>query len=325
MPQPLIKKGASNPLPTNRRVLVAMDGSLYSANSISYVSRLFSGVSDIEFHLYSVLNANVPETQLAWINENDLEKSLDPLDLKKYENIDQCMTNASQILARNGIGPQQVKQGIRLARRGTAHDLVNEARAGMYDAMLIGRRGLGMVREMVLGSVSRKVIQQCHDVPIWLIDGQVDSRKFLVPIDGTVNSLRAVDHLAFMLRGNPHAEVSLFHSPQMFAGKPEMNTAPFHAIWGAEWCAAHLTGPDRLFHAPEQLLLESGFPPERLHRLETRLGLYPSRQIVRQALIDDFGTIVMGRRPGDAKKGLFGGVTDKVLTLAEQVAIWIVG
>lgn len=320
----LSSKAADQPAMT-RRVLVALDGSIYSANSISYVTRLFAGVADIEFHLFSVIHASIPETQLAWINENDLEKSLDPLDLKKYQSIEHCMNKAAHLLARHNIGPQPVTRIVRLARRGAALDLMNEARSGMYDALLIGRRGLGMVQEMVMGSVSKKVLQQCHDVPIWLIDGQVDSRKFLVPIDGSIYSLRAVDHLAFILHGNPHAEVTLFHSPQMFASKVDTDLAEFHASWGEEWCAAHLNGPDRLFHPPEQLLLESGFPPERLHRLETRLGLYPSRQIVRQALVDDFGTIVMGRRPGSASKGLFGGVTDKVLTLADQVAIWIVG
>lgn len=325
MSQLLADSSAVSTPTTTRKVLVAIDGSLYSANSISYMTRLFEGVAAMEFHLFSIIAASIPESQLAWINEDDLEHTLDPIDLGKYKTIENCMMKADQLLARHGIGPHQVKRVIRLARGGVAHDLLHEARAGMYDSLLIGRRGLGMVQEMVLGSVSKAVLQKCHDVPIWLIDGQIDSRKFLVPIDGTVHSLRAVDHLAFILRGNPHAEVTLFHSPQMFAGKPEMNIAAFQAIWGEEWCAAHLTGPDRLFHAPEQLLLENDFPPARLHRLETRLGLYPSRQIVRQALVDDFGTIVMGRRPGDASKGLFGGVTDKVLTLAEQVAIWIVG
>ncbi|PIP42985.1 MAG: universal stress protein [Deltaproteobacteria bacterium CG23_combo_of_CG06-09_8_20_14_all_60_8] len=325
MPQPSADSSAGRTTAMTRKVLVAVDGSPYSANSIGYLARLFDGVGAMEFHLFNVFVASIPETQVAWIDENDLRHDLDPIDLKKYQTIAHCLKKAGHLLARHGIGPHQVKQVIRLARRGMAPDLLHEARAGLYDALLIGRRGLSMVQEMILGSVSKTVLQKCHDVPIWLIDGQVDSRKFLVPIDGTVHSLRAVDHLAFILRGNPHAEVTLFHSPQMFAGKPEMNTPEFAAIWGEEWCAAHLTGPDRLFHAPEQLLRENDFPPARLHRLETRLGLYPSSQIVRQALVDDFGTIVMGRRPGDAKKGLFGGVTDKVLALAEQVAIWIVG
>ena len=55
------------------------------------------------------------------------------------------------------------------------------------------------------------------------------------------------------------------------------------------------------------------------------MGIDPSRQILRQALIDDFGTIVMGRRGEEVSKGLFRGVSDRVLLMAEEVAIWIIG
>ena len=77
--------------------------------------------------------------------------------------------------------------------------------------------------------------------------------------------------------------------------------------------------------APRQMLINSGFPPERIHRRETKKGMYPSRQIVRQALIDDFGTIVMGRRDKEIVKGVFGSVTEKVVAMSVDTTIWIVG
>jgi nucleotide-binding universal stress UspA family protein len=73
------------------------------------------------------------------------------------------------------------------------------------------------------------------------------------------------------------------------------------------------------------MLINSGFPPERIHRLETKKGMYPSRQIVRQALVDDFGTIVMGRRDKEIVKGVFGSVTEKVVAMSVNTAVWIVG
>jgi hypothetical protein len=92
-----------------------------------------------------------------------------------------------------------------------------------------------------------------------------------------------------------------------------------------EWCELHLSRPDSHFHGPEQLLLDSGFPASRIHRLETRKGIYPSRQIVREAMIDNFGTIVMGRRGQDIKKGWAGSVSGQVIAMAQDTAIWIVG
>ena len=59
--------------------------------------------------------------------------------------------------------------------------------------------------------------------------------------------------------------------------------------------------------------------------LETKKGMYASRQIVRQALIDDYGTIVMGRRDKEIIKGVFGSVTEKVLAMSVDTAVWVVG
>ena len=59
--------------------------------------------------------------------------------------------------------------------------------------------------------------------------------------------------------------------------------------------------------------------------LETKKGMYPSRQIVRQALIDDFGTIVMGRRDKEIVKGVLGSVTEKVVAMSVDTAVWVVG
>ena len=73
------------------------------------------------------------------------------------------------------------------------------------------------------------------------------------------------------------------------------------------------------------MLINSGFPLERIHWLETKKGMYASRQIVRQALIDDYGTIVMGRRDKEIIKGVFGSVTEKVLAMSVDTAVWVVG
>ena len=98
-----------------------------------------------------------------------------------------------------------------------------------------------------------------------------------------------------------------------------------HDQWGREWCDEHLGRPDSLFHAPKQLLVQSGIPEESIQWLHTSKGIEAARQTLRQALIDDYGTIVIGRRGKDVKKGLFRGVSDRVVLMGEQVAIWIVG
>ncbi len=110
----------------------------------------------------------------------------------------------------------------------------------------------------------------------------------------------------------------------MFAQRQELMDFCPRFLQG-DWCEAHKDDKDLHFLAPLQMLNNSGFPSDRIHRLETKKGMYPSRQIVRQALIDDYGTVVMGRRSKEMKKGVFGSVTEKVLAMGVDTSIWVVG
>jgi nucleotide-binding universal stress UspA family protein len=309
-----------------KKILIAVDGSPYSTNSLRYLGQLFHHLPDIHFHLLSIVPASSAGSAARdWLTEAELLNTVSPATRNLLAAQKKYMLQATDTLKRLGIAEGQIQTSVRLSQRSVAHDIIHEARQGKYDALLIGRRGIGKLEEMIMGSVSATILEKCHDIPLWIIDGQVNSCKFLVPVDGTSHSLKAIDHLAFTLANNPCAEVTLFYSKALLGSHPVIEPKDFYAIWGEDWCEAHLRRPDSLFHAPRQLLIDGGFPAERIFWLETFMGIDPSRQILRQALVDDFGTIVMGRRGETANKGIFRGVSDRVLLMAEKVAIWIVG
>ena len=309
-----------------KKILIAVDGSPYSTHSLRYLGQLFHHLPEIHFHLLSVVPAgSAGSAARDWLTEAELLNTVSPATRNRLVAQKKYMLQAMGTLRQLGIAEEQVHTSVRLSQRSVADDIIHEARQGKYDALLIGRRGIGKLEEMIMGSVSATILEKCHDDPLWIIDGQVNSCKFLVPVDGTCHSLKAIDHLAFILGGNPCAEVTLFYSKALLGSQPTIEPRDFYAVWGETWCEAHLRREDSLFHAPKQLLIDSGFPEERIFRLETSMGFDPSRQILRQALIDDFGTIVMGRRGEAVSKGIFRGVSDRVLLMAEEVAIWIIG
>jgi len=309
-----------------KKILIAVDGSPYSTHSLRYLGQLFHQLPDIHFHLLSLVpSSSAGSAAKDWLTEAELINTVSPATRNLLAAQKKYMLQATDTLKRLGIAEEQIHTSVRLTQRSVAHDIILEARQGKYDALLIGRRGIGKLEEMIMGSVSAAILEKCHDVPLWIIDGQVNSCKFLVPVDGTSHSLKAIDHLAFMLTGNPCAEVTLFYSKALLGSHPTIEPKDFYAVWGEAWCEEHLRRDDSLFHAPRQLLIDGGFPTERIFWLETFMGIDPSRQILRQALVDDFGTIVMGRRGEEVNKGIFRGVTDRVLLMAEKVAIWIIG
>ena len=308
-----------------KKLLIAVDSSVYSYNTLHYLEQLFAHLDDIRLHLLSVVTCTPSETASEWLDELELMSSLRPEEQKRYAAAKKFLHQAVERLKRNGIGREQVSTEVKISRTNPADEVLNIARKGMFDALVLGRRGVSKLEELIMGSVSSTMFEKCHDVPIWIVDGQVDSRKFLVPVDGSHFTLQAVDHLCFILKDNPYAEVTLFHSAAMFAQKQDLRIGYCNRFLSGEWCQEHRNNDDLYFLAPRQMLINSGFPPERIHRLETKKGMYPSRQIVRQALIDDFGTIVMGRRDKEIVKGVFGSVTEKVVAMSVNTAVWIVG
>jgi nucleotide-binding universal stress UspA family protein len=308
-----------------KKLLIAVDGSIYSTNTLHYLERLFANLDDIRFHLISVIPCNPSEAAKEWFDELELLNMLTKEEQKRYAAANRYLNKAVAQLERNGISPEHVTTELKLSTTSPAAEVLNIAREGFFDALIIGRRGVSKLEELILGSVSTTLLHKCHDVPIWIIDGQVDSRKFLVPVDGSHFTLQALDHLCFILEGNPYAEITLFHSTAMFAQKQDLKTGYCNRFLQNEWCEGHKNDADLHFHAPLQMLKNIGFPSDHIHQLETKKGMYASRQIVRQALIDDFGTIIMGRRDKEIVKGVFGSVTEKVLAMGVDTAIWIVG
>lgn len=307
-----------------RKILVAVDESIYSHNAVLYLCRLFADVKEVSFDLLSLVIAPGMMSGKEWLAEDELLNVLKPESRQKYRQAQGMIGKYKRLFTHNGVDEERVKPMVKLTTAPVAHEIIAHARHGLYDALVIGRRGLSKIQELIMGSVSRQVLEKCTDVPAWIIDGVVKSDSFFVPVDGTPSSLKALDHLAFILKDHPRAEITLFNSQAFFTKSIEVDPQVCYDFKGKEWCQTHFEKPDSLFHAPRQMLEEVGFPSERIHTLQTGKGLYPSRQIVRQALMDNFGTIVMGRSAGMFKKEQYRGITDRVVAMAVETAVWVV-
>lgn len=308
-----------------KKLLIAIDASVYSANTLHYLERLFARLDDICIHLLSIIPSNSSQVAREWFDELELMGTLSKEEQRRFATAKRYLKQAVERLIRNGIPLKQITTEVKISTASTANEIINVARKGMFDAVVIGRRGVSKLEELIMGSVSGTVFEKCHDIPIWIVDGKVDSRKFLVPVDGSHFTLQAVDHLCFILKDNPYAEVTLFYSSAMFSQKQELGMDFCKRFLPEDWCKIHKEDKDFHFLAPRQMFIDNGFHAARIHRLETKAGIYPSRQIVRQAVIDDYGTIVIGRRSKGIKKGVFGSVTEKVVAMSVNAAVWVVG
>lgn len=306
-----------------KKILVAVDGSYCSLNEINYLAGLFTNREGLDLHLMCIVTANSLPVGSEWMSEIEKVNILSPQGQQRLMLAKKHVNDRIAHLVHLGFREEQLSSSVPLSRGSVAADLLAETRRGRYDALLVGRRGLGKLQALVMGSVTQTILEKCYHTPLWIVDGEVDSRRILVPVDGSVHTLRAVDHLSFMLAGVPDIHITLFHSSSWLASDSKPRIEAFYDTWDPGWCDRHLTVPDAMFHAPEQILRENGFDMTKVKRAKDSRGLGPASHIALQLRHKKYGTIVMGRRGPDEAKGILGGVSDRVLGTVNNVAVWL--
>lgn len=305
-----------------KKILVAVDGSIYSSNSLDYLIRLFRQDQNFSVDLLAAVSTCCGDQ--SWMSDFDIQKTESSAELLRKAKAERYLQDARERLVRNGFPEENIATFVHGSSEGITNSIHHFARDKMYDALLVGRRGVGRVGEMLLGSVSADLVRNCHEVPLWIIDGNVTSTRFLLAVHTCTHSLMAADHLAFILQDNPKAEFCIYHSHAAFGSTPPAEKEEFHGRWGARWCEKNLDVETCLYKAHSRILIENGIPEERITHLPPRRGIHPSHDLLRQARRHKCGTIVIGRRPR-VDKGLLGGVSDRITKNAQNMAIWLIG
>ena len=301
-----------------KKILAAVDGSIYSSNSLDYLILLFRQNQDFNVDLFAAVSSGCGDQN--WMSDSDAQRLVQ----QRKTRAEKYLRDAQERLIRNGFSEENITTFAHTSGEGITNSIHHFAEKNFYDALLIGRRGVGRVGEMLLGSVSADLVRKCHEIPIWIIDGKVTSTRFLLAVHTCTHSLMAADHLAFIFRDNPKAEVYIYHSLSAFGSTPPAEAEEFHSRWGAKWCETHLDLDTCLYKAHSRILIENGIPEERIVHLPPRRGIHPSHDLLRQAKKHKCGTIVIGRRDR-VDKGFLGGVSDRITKNAQNIAVWLIG
>lgn len=304
------------------KILAAVDGSPYSSNSLDYLIHLFQQNQNIYVHLFSVTTS---DNEQNWMMDVDPLREYSPAVEKRIIRARKFLKEAKAKLLRNGFSDEQVTFSAATSHSDISTTIHHEANRGIYDSLLIGRRGVGMVGEMFLGSVSSYLVDKCHEVPLWIIDGEVSSSRFLLAVECMSKSLMAADHLAYIIKAVPDCEIFLYHSNALFSKKVQFDRDEVRKQWGDDWCSKNLTANADFIEIHKQILLENNIPENHITILPECIDVDASFDLLRQAKNHKCGTIVLGRRGRDIEKGFLGGVSDRTLKQANDIAIWLVG
>ena len=306
-----------------KKILLAVDDSFHSRHAIQYAVRMSSVVRDLTYTLLhvqpTISQFLVEEAETDFKARAELKKVI----RKNAENAQGMLERYKAQMVRMGIGDKDVDIATRPKLLGLAKDILECAEKGLYDAIVVGRRGLSSVQKTFMGSVSAKLTAHSRVTPVWVVDGDVRSTKILMAVDGSVSSLGAVDHLSFMLGENRKIKVPLFHvMPRLgdYCGIDffdEEDGTEEVIVRGARQCL------DRFYPHAQERLREVGIQEKQIEIKVTRRTLNVGKAIVDQAKKGNYGTVVIGRR-GAGKSFFVGSVSRYVLDKTSDRALWLV-
>ncbi|MFC1821888.1 universal stress protein [Thermodesulfobacteriota bacterium] len=295
--------------PNKPKILLAVDGSEYALEAVRYVSK-FPTFQKKQIVLFNVYN-KIPECY--WDLERNPQvgsriKSIEVWARQQEKELQQYMSAAKQILLKASFPKNSVMIKRHEREKGLARDILREAQQG-YESVIIGRRGMSKLKDLVLGSVSAKLVEKMNFAPLFVIGNNPQIGKVLLGLDGSEGALKAVDFVGDTL-GKSNFEVKLMHVIR--SDRKEFIEETKKKI-------------EVLFDEAGARLEISGFAPEKIATKIVTKAASRAGAIVKESERGGYGTIVVGRRGMSRVKDFFiGRVSNKIIQLAKEQAICIV-
>jgi nucleotide-binding universal stress UspA family protein len=199
-----------------RKLLIAVDGSPRSLEAVSYVA-LNLPPTDFRVNLMYVMPA-APEGLGDLEKEGFFKRTMRAKhtvwEKTGKEAAQVFLHEARSLLLKVNFREDDVRLILEKRQVGIARDIIAEGSRG-YEAVVVGRKGLSRLKDIFLGSVSYKIVQGIKDVPVWVVGGDIRSKKMLLAVDGSENSRKAVDYAANLAAAN-ESGVTLFNVVREF-------------------------------------------------------------------------------------------------------------
>ncbi len=294
---------------TKNKILLAVDGSENSLEVVRYAAKI-PAFREMATVLYNV-SSKIPEAY--WDLEKNSSAAWRMREARTWEKehdtlIQGCMRKAEKILQVAGFPKEFVEVKIHNRKQGFARDIAKEAKRG-YEGVLVGRKGMSNLKDLMLGSIATKLIEKISFVPILVVGEKPQTGSVLLALDGSDNATRAVDYVGKVLGGSDYA-ARLIHVIR--SDNPE-------------YVNERKVEMSQVFDKARSSLIISGFNPDRITtKIITGAGSRAAA-VAQEAEKGGFGSIVVGRRGLSwVKDFLMGRVSNKLIHLAKNQAVWVV-
>jgi nucleotide-binding universal stress UspA family protein len=155
-----------------QKLLIALDCSAPSMRAAEYAAEIVPHLPGCEVVLFTVLTG-IPYgegvlTELTGTEPVELHGDEDFR--QEVDQVRAFLAATAHLFAGRRLPEERLTILAKPLRRGIAQDILEEAHANECDTVVVGRRGLSKVQEMVMGSVSRDLVHKAEGLAIWVVD-----------------------------------------------------------------------------------------------------------------------------------------------------------
>ena len=304
-------------------ILVALDGSESSMNTVDYLCRMLAprGVSIDLFHI----KTEAPEA-LFDLGDDDGGVYVEEIGAWTRDTgtrIQTFMDTARSRFLNAGFAPEAVTITLQSRKIGIARDIIERANRGCA-ALVIGRRGVSSLPEFMMGSIAAKLAETMARVPLAIVGGQPAGERVMVAFDNSPCIRKGVDQVVGLF-DRRLAEILFCHIVRPLSVPHSVSRSFFSPGSEAHWLNENSRRIVPAMVAVKERLVGNGFDPEAFRTAILEKKISRAEAIMAQAGDPGLGTIVIGRRGMSSVSDFsMGRVARKVLLMAYQKAVWIV-
>lgn len=285
-----------------KHLLLTVSEQKSSLQGARYLAGFFSNKEVVKLTLFYTM----PRPAELWDDEDKAVK------LRKQEEAvrkgaakaREALEEAKKEVVNLGFSEDKVLTRLQMRQFGKVKDILEEGERGLYDAIVLGKRGLNWFEEAFDGSVSKELLESRRNCPVWICRSPDPERKgVLLCMDGSDSSYRAAEHTGLIL-GNEQR-----HSVKVFVVKNR----------------ALKETPEVIIAKGKELLAKSRVPNVRISSSVVE-AFSPSKAIIREAEEGGYAAVVAAR--GDKERSLMdrffmGSVTMALFREIENAALWV--
>ncbi|MDY7034628.1 MAG: universal stress protein [Thermodesulfobacteriota bacterium] len=306
-----------------KSILLAVDDSIHSKKAIEYAAEISTILSDLSFTLFNVQPIVSDYIEHDSTRDAQASAALKKVVSKNEKNSRELLEKYKSQMIKKGVDEKSIDLITQPRIMGAAKDILHYAKRQHMDAVLLGRRGISRLEEAFIGSIANTVLEHASVIPIWSINGKMKSSKIMVAIDGSESSLNAVDHISYMVGGNPKVRLTLLHiTPTLrdyctIEFEDEGEIVDEVIAHGDKQCV------DNFYTHALQRFKAAGIRENQIVIREVKSRVLIGKTIVEEAEKGNFGIVVVGRK-GMHESFFMGSVSRYVVNKASNCAVWLV-